>query len=109
MSPLTTTRPEQSSSRQQPSNADYPTSSLTNGALSSNNSSYPSLQHPSIVPLQLQGRSVELRPSGSKLVKELNSSFTLNESASKHGALVFGVSTTEGPTSMFNVSIGKVS
>ena len=109
---MTTTRREQSRSRQPPLDAPYPTARPTNspnGTPSNSSSNYPSLQHPSIVPLQLQGSSVELGTSGSKVVKKLKSSLTLNETASKDGALIFGVSSSEGPTSMCNVSIGQVS
>jgi hypothetical protein len=69
----------------------------------------PTLEHPSTLPLQFEGGQVIEAASGHVLLDNIDGGMLLNAKQSRQGALVFGASSHQGPSSSWDVTVGRVS
>uniref|UniRef100_A0A383VUE9 Uncharacterized protein n=1 Tax=Tetradesmus obliquus TaxID=3088 RepID=A0A383VUE9_TETOB len=67
----------------------------------------PTLDHPSTIPLHLDGDAVK-DASGNVLLQQLSSLASLNVRESQHGALVFGAASQHGPACCWDLTVGKL-
>lgn len=68
----------------------------------------PSLDHPSTIPLSVEGDVVR-DAAGNVVLDRLHPNMTLNPAVSKHGALVFGARTEQGAADAWDLTVGRVS
>lgn len=68
----------------------------------------PSLQHPSTIPLTVEGEVVR-DAQGNVLLDKLHPNLALNSTISKYGALVFGASSERGAAHAWDLTVGRVS
>ncbi|KAF8055925.1 RFS2 [Scenedesmus sp. PABB004] len=82
-------------------------SGMTGSAAAPPGGGVPSLDHPSIVPLQLDGDAVR-DACGRVLLERASARLSLNPRESRHGALVFGASSEQGPAASWDVVLGQL-
>eukprot|EP00877_Chromochloris_zofingiensis_P013756 jgi/Chrzof1/8634/Cz03g18110.t1 len=71
--------------------------------------SKPSLNHPSMIPLSLQGDKIAAASgTGPTVLEKLRDGMSLNQRESADGALVFGCTSTQGPASLIDSTIGSL-
>jgi hypothetical protein len=70
-------------------------------------SQVPVLDHPSTIPLHLDGETVK-DAAGNTVLEQLSGLASLNVRESKHGALVFGAASQHGPACCWDLTVGKV-
>jgi hypothetical protein len=70
-------------------------------------SEVPVLDHPSTIPLHLEGDTVK-DAAGNTVLEQLSGLASLNMRESKHGALVFGAASQHGPACCWDLTAGKV-
>jgi hypothetical protein len=68
----------------------------------------PTLDHPSTIPLRLEGDAVK-DAAGNTVLEQLSSLASLNVRESQHGVLVFGAASQHGPACCWDLTVGKVS
>lgn len=68
----------------------------------------PSLDHPSIIPLSVEGDVVR-DAEGNVLLDRLHPNMTTNATLSQYGALVMGASGEKGAAHAWDLTVGRVS